>query len=128
MTVRTAVYADLDMKFTRNTSGDVTRDTDIDAVISSLSNIVATLQGGRRMLPEFAQDIWALLFDPMDEDTARILGERLLEAIDIWEDRVKVIRINIDPDWDSNQYNVSMEFRIKRLEEAQTIDFILFAQ
>ena len=48
------MYSDVDMELTRQTDGDVQKDTDTDAVINSLNNIIATLQGGRRMIPEFA--------------------------------------------------------------------------
>lgn len=123
-----AIYSDIDIDFTRATDGDLTKDDDVDAVINSLNNIVSTLQGSRRMLPEFAQDIWTLLFDPIDEETARLIGERILEAINVWEDRVEVRRVNMDPDYDANQYNISVDFRIKRLEEVKTIDFILYSQ
>ena len=123
-----AVFSDLDMEFTRATDGDIKKDSDVYAIVNSLNNIVSTMQGSRRMLPEFAQDIWNLLFDPIDEDTARLIGSRILEAIQVWEDRVEVRRVNIDPDYDANQYNISVDFRIKKLDEVKTIDFILYSQ
>lgn len=123
-----AVYSDIDMDIVRQTDGDLKKDTDVNAIVNSLNNIVSTMQGSRRMLPEFAQDIWNLLFDPIDEDTARLIGDRILEAIQIWEDRVEVRRVTIDPDYDSNQYNISVDFKIKKLEETKAINYILYAQ
>ncbi len=128
MVTRTSTYSDLDLELTKATDGDITRDIDIDAIINSLDNIVSTLQGGRRMLPEFAQDIWNLLFEPLDDDTARMIGERLLEAIQVWEDRVDVTLVDMTPMYDDNQYNVQVSFTIKPIEEILTIDFVLFAQ
>ena len=80
------------------------------------------------MIPEFAQDIWALLFEPLDAETARMIGERLLEAIQVWEDRVEVTRIDINPDYDNNLFRLRMNFRIKPIEEEETIEFVLFSQ
>jgi phage baseplate assembly protein W len=116
------------MELTEQTDGDLKRDDDVDAVINSLNNIIATLQGSRRMIPEFAQDIWNLLFEPLDEDTARMIGERLLEAVRVWDDRVEVTRIDIGPEYDQNLYTLRMNFRIKPIDVEQTIDFVLFTQ
>ncbi len=128
MAIRSSTYSDLDMSLEKATDGDVTKDIDINAIINSLDNIVSTMQGSRRMIPEFAQDLWNLLFDPLDEETARIIGERLLEAIQTWEDRIEISRIDITPDFDNNLYNIRMNFLIKGVEEETSIDFILFAQ
>lgn len=128
MAVRSSVYSDVDMSLSKQTDGDIQRDNDIDAIINSLNNIVATIQGSRRMIPEFAQDIWALLFEPLDTETARMIGERLLEAIQVWEDRVEVTRIDINPDYDNNLFSLRMNFKIKTVEEEETIEFVLFSQ
>lgn len=128
MTIRDFVYSDVDMELTRQTDGDIQKDKDIDAIKNSLDNIIASLQGSRRMLPEFAQDIWALLFEPMDEDTARMVGERILEGVRVWEDRVDVTSIDIDTNYDDNLYNLRLNFTIKPLSETQTVEFVLFTQ
>jgi len=128
MAVRGFVYSDVDMELTRQTDGDIQKDTDIEAIINSLNNIISTLQGSRRMLPEFAQDVWSLLFEPMDDDTARMIGERILEAVRIWEDRVEVTSIDIDTDYDTNLYNLRLNFTIKPLNDIQTVEFVLFTQ
>ena len=129
MARRTATWSDVDGQYGRQTDGDIKRMTDVDAVINSLNNIVATLKGTRRMLPEFAQDIYNLLFEPMDDTTARSIAEQILDGIKAWEDRVDVTRIDITPDYDGNLYRFSMSFAIKQLpEEQKTIDFVLYTQ
>ncbi len=128
MTIRSSIYSDVDIELSKATDGDITRDNDVDAIINSLNNIVSTMQGSRRFLPEFAQDLWSMLFEPLDEESARIIGERLLEAIITWEDRVEITKIDITPDFDQNLYNIRINFLIKPIEEETSIDFILFAQ
>lgn len=123
-----AMYSDLDMELTRQTDGDIQKDIDEQAIVNSLNNIISTLQGSRRMLPEFAQDVWSLLFEPLDEDTARMIAERILEAIRIWEDRVEVVYVDIDTDYDANLYNLTVSFKIKPFEEIKVIDFVLYTQ
>ena len=123
-----SVYSDFDIEMERQSDGDVKRDIDVAAIMNSLTNIVTTLQGSRRMVPEFATDLWALLFEPMSTEVARALGSQLLEAIKTWDNRVDVTAVTITPDYDQNQYNVSMTFTIKPLRVTETINFVLFSQ
>ena len=125
---RTAVYSDLDIELDKQNDGDLKRDTELDSIVNSLTNIVATLQGSRRMIPEFAQDLWALLFEPIDEQTSRLIGERILDAIIFWDDRVNVTNLRINPKYDDNRYDITLSFNIKAIKEERSIDFVLFAQ
>ena len=124
---RDFTYSDIDIELTKQTDGDVQKDIDIDAILNSLDNIIATLQGSRRMLPEFAQGVHQLLFEPITDETARAIGQTMLEGIRTWEDRVEIRGIDIEPKHDMNQYRIRMEFIIKPLEEEQTVEFVLFA-
>ena len=127
MARRDATWSDINANYERATDGDIKRETDVNAVINSLNNIVSTLKGTRRMLPEFAQEIHKLLFEPMDETTAREIAEEILEGIKSWEDRVNVTRVDIYPDYDNNLYRLSMSFDIKQMPEAsKQIDFVLY--
>jgi len=127
MARRTATWSDIDANYRKQTDGDILRRTDVDAVINSLNNIVSTLKGTRRMIPEFAQNIHRLLFEPMDDQTARAIGDEILEGIRSWEDRVKVTRIDITPDYDNNLYKFRVSFSIRLLPEIQkSIDFVLY--
>lgn len=125
---RDFVYSDFDIEMTKASDGDATKDKDVNAILNSLRNIVSTLQGSRRMLPEFAQDLWGLLFEPMDTETARSIGSQILEAVRTWENRVDVTAINIVPDYDNGIYRVSITFTIRPLRVEETIDFVLFSQ
>jgi phage baseplate assembly protein W len=126
--IRTAIYSDLDMELNKQTDGDFQRDTEINAVINSLENIVSTIQGSRRMLPEFAIDIHNLLFEPLDEKTAEMIGNRIVLAIETWEQRVEIIKLNIDVNYDQNLYNMNLEFILKPYDEVIVIDFVLMAE
>ena len=128
MTHRTSVYSDIDMELTRQTDGDFKKDKEIDAVINSLQNIISTLQGSRRMLPEFAIDIQRLLFEPLDERTARMIGNRIVLAIETWDSRIEIVELNIVTKYDENLYEMTLNFMIKPIREIRTIEFVLIAQ
>lgn len=125
---RTAVYSDVDITLIQQTDGDINRVTEINAIKNSINNIVSTLQGTRRMMPEFAIPLYEVLFDPMDDDTARIIGERILEGIEFWDDRIEITGINIEPKFELNEYRIKLNFKIRQTDIAESIDFVLSAE
>lgn len=126
MTVdQTYFWSDLDDKYGRQEDGDIQRDVDVAAIINSLRNIILTIQGERRMLPTFATNIWGLLFEPIDETTARLIAEGLLEAINIWETRITVTGFDIEPMPDNNYYRCRLKFTIVGRDDTQAVDFVL---
>ncbi len=121
-------YSDIDIFLEKQTDGDIQRDTDYDAIKNSLWNIISTIQGSRRMLPTFAMDIHKLLFEPIDAITADLIGNRLIDSIEVWDDRVTIDGLEIEPVYDDNMYRCRMRFQILGLESPQdsyTIKFIL---
>lgn len=125
MADQTFFWSDLDENYSKQEDGDIQRDTDVQAIFNSLRNIILTIQGERRMLPTFATNIWGLLFEPIDEVTARLIAEGLLESIRIWETRIEVTGFDIEPRPDQNFYRCRLNFTILGREDTQTIDFIL---
>jgi len=121
----TAVYSDIDIELTKQTDGDITKKTDLEAVKNSLNNIINTSKGSRRMLPEFGSDIHKLLFEPLDEITAHRIGENILNAIKMWEDRIDIIGFHVHANEDNNQYECHLSFTLKGAEIEEAIDFIL---
>ena len=126
----TAVYSDIDIELEMQTDGDVTRDTDEDAIINSLTNIINTMQGSRRMLPDFASNSQKLLFEPIDETTATLIRAHLIDAIVKWDDRVEIVAFHIEAFHDQNLYKCLLNFKIKDFPEqgtTRTLRFILRA-
>lgn len=124
-TSNTAVWSDIDIELTRQTDGDIVRNTDIDAILNSLKNIINTSQGSRRMLQAFAANLKGLLFEPLDEITARMIAENLIGSIRYWEDRIEITGFDIEPKYDKNQYNCRLLFNIVGSEEIEEIKFII---
>jgi phage baseplate assembly protein W len=120
-----AIYSDIDMELEAQSDGDVTRDTETEAVINAITNIINTRQGSRRMLPEFAVNIHDLIFEPMDDTTAYDLGNRIFSAIESWDDRVIIENVNVHQNFDKNQYEVTVDFRIQTSQITETVNIIL---
>ena len=123
------MWKDLDILLRKQQDGDLKVMTDEDAVVNSLSNIFGTMQGQRRMLPEFALPFFNILFEPIDEQTAYLIGNEMLSAIQKWEDRIEVLNVNVFPDEDNLQYIVTLTFKLRTsTSEPQTYTTILKQQ
>lgn len=122
------MWKDIDIELTKRQDGDILDKEDVDAVKNSLTNIFSTFQGSRRMLPEFALPIYKFLFEPMDEDTAREIGYLLLDTIIRWEDRLIIDKIKVIANFDQQQYEVFLTFRLKNSDTTETFEDILKIQ
>lgn len=118
-------WSDVFEEYSKQENGDMQRDTDVNAILNSLRNILMTVQGERRMLPTFASNSWGLLFEPIDEVTAKLIADGLLEAINVWESRIEVTGFDIEPRPDENYYRCRIKFTVEGSDETQTIDFVL---
>jgi len=130
MAIATAVYSDIDIELSIQADGDILRKTEADAIINSLNNIISTMQGARRMLPEFASTSQKLLFEPIDESTSNLIRNRLVDSILRWEDRVEIEKMYINPIHDQNMYKCLLKFKIKDFPEqvgSITLRFVLRA-
>lgn len=118
-------WSDFDIKLNTQTDGDITKKVDIDSVKNSILNIVSTITGQRVMLPTFAENGFDILFEPMDEMTARDLGERILNGILEWEDRIEIEELNVVANYDRNLYEFLLKFSIIGLNEQGELEFSL---
>ena len=125
MAIKDYVWSDYDEEMEKQNDGDIEQQTDVQAIINSLNNIIKTRPGERRMLPTFATNLWNVLFEPMDRTTARRLAEAVLEGIEIWEDRIDVTAFDIEPRYDQNVYSCRLSFVVVGSEVQQEIDFVL---
>ena len=106
-------YSDFDGLMGRQQDGDVQKDVDLEAIKNSLQNILSTTRGSRRMLPEFGGTIEEILFEPMDEITARRIANDILRQIQVWDNRIEILGIDMTVNYDYQQYEVDMTYAIK---------------
>ena len=125
MATKPSTWSDVQIDLDRQADGDIERDIDVQAILNSLTNIIMTIQGERRMLPTFASPIAGLLFEPIDEITAELLANFLIESIEFWEDRIELTGFDIEPVPDENIYRCRINFLVLGSDKVQNIDFIL---
>ncbi len=106
------MWRDISMDFEKNIDGDLAYMEENESIQNSLTNIWKTHQGTRRMLHPFASPSWGMLFEQMDDITARKLGELLMQSIEVWEDRIKVENLHVSASPDEGLYVVTLTYTI----------------
>lgn len=125
----TETYSDVDGRYLRNRqTSDLTKSVDVDAVRNSVKNILLTRKMERRMVPLFGASIEKLLFEPIDDLTAKKLGGAIIDELAYWEPRVVVTGINITGDEELMRYDVNVEYYIQSPNPSvDSIGFVLQA-
>lgn len=125
----TEIYSDIDGRYLKNKqTSDLTKSIDVDAVRNSVKNILLTRKMERRMVPLFGASIEKLLFEPIDDLTAKKLGGAIIDELAYWEPRVVVTGINITGDEELMRYDVNVEYYIQSPNPSvDSIGFVLQA-
>lgn len=125
-TVSGALYKDisLDLKinYTKNTQllkrreiKDIQASLDIGAIKNSLFNLFTTMPGQKILNPIYGLNLTQYLFVPISVTQAQIIGESIFTGIRRFEPRVQVRNINVETDYDNNQYNIFMVIDVPSL-------------
>ena len=127
------VYADLHMDFKLQSSlsnsylsdpgtqlKDVNIDYDVRAIETSIRNIFNTKPGEKILNPAFGLDLNQYLFEPISEDTAREIGNTILEQLPLYETRVILNSIDIVAKENNNEYIVTMSITVPELNNLYT--------
>ena len=97
-----------------------------NAIARSLRNLVFTDQGERFFEPELGGNIKSLLFENMDSLTASDVEDSISQTIRLQEPRVELIEVKATPNFDYNEMDVRLQYRIVGLElEPQQLEFAL---
>lgn len=108
-------YSDIDMSLTKDRSGDIQKNIELESVKNSIINICTTIQGHRVMLPEFAENGYNILFEPVNEENANELGSIIWDSIQRWDNRVELHRIDVNADNTNDEYQFYINFRVQNL-------------
>jgi phage baseplate assembly protein W len=122
------IWKDFNIELEKSLDGDIKAKTNADSIMESVKNICKTFQGSRRMVPEFALPIYGILFEPIDSETASEIGHLLLQAIEDWEDRIKVENVHVVAVPDENRYEILLKFIEKTSNERNVLNFVLEGQ
>ena len=96
------------------------------AIARSIRNIVFTLPGEKFFDQDFGSKISASLFENLDDISANIIAAEIRSSINIYEPRVELISVRLNPDYDSNAFNATIVYRIIGADvPPQELQFVL---
>ena len=97
-----------------------------NAISRSVRNLILTTQGERPFQPVLGSNVNNLLFDNMDKLTAAALKEEIRNTIENYEPRVELEDIIVDPNFDNNEFNVTIQYYIVGIDvPEQELSFVL---
>lgn len=97
---------------------------DLNAIKNSLRNLFNTLPGERILLPEYGADLRKFIFEPITEATASSIGRSISRAIEQWEPRVTLDRLDIVGVADQHEYNITLILIVPFLKGLLQLDTV----
>src|SRR5712691_7039252 len=87
---------------------------DDEAIRQSLLLLISTRPGERVMRPEYGCDLPRLVFSPNDDTTAGLAIHFVRQAVERWEPRVEVLRVdaNRDPE-EATRLAIVLDYRVR---------------
>ena len=117
-----STFKDLSVVFKKHpVTDDLVTVKDKVAIAQSISNLLQTNNGDRPFKPDIGSGIRELLFEQADWGTAAAISGRVRECLVKYEPRIKVLRVNADPDYNTNGFDVSIEYEILGRDDGRIV-------
>ena len=120
-------FKDLSVTFKKHpVTDDLVTVKDKAAIVQSITGLLLTMKGERPFQPELGCDIKRILFEPLDYASAGTIKKEVKETLDRYEPRIRIDRIDCEPDFNNNGYSVELHYTIVGREDAPiAVEFIL---
>ena len=106
-------FKDVSMSFKYNPlSGDLITLSNENAIARAVRNIVSTTPGEKFFDPDFGSSVGEILFENVDDITAVSIQDEIKNCLGNYEPRVELIDVFVDPNFDENQFDVTITYRI----------------
>lgn len=117
MAKATVVWSDLHHDLVVDAQGSIKKVINIDAVKTSIDNILRTSPGERVMLRDFGSDIKGMLFENINSNLADMVANDIKDSIAQWDNRVLINSISFESIADKNLVKVMLKFGVKGYED-----------
>ena len=106
-------FKDLSISFKFNPlSGDLIALKNENAIARAVRNIVSTTPGEKFFDPDFGSSVSEILFENVDDITAISIKDEIKNCLQNYEPRVELIDVKVNPNFDENQFDVIITYRI----------------
>ena len=125
VTVR-EVFSDFKTNFTIHpVSGDLARDTNLDAIKTSVKNLVLTNRFDRPFRPLLGSGVRENLFELFDALTEENIRDAIIETIENYEPRAELLDVQVNANEDRNNLEVNIIFRAVNNTKPTTLTVFL---
>ena len=106
-------FKDISMSFEVNPiNNDIIGVKNDTAIARSIRNLIFTVPGERFFNEDLGSGVSEILFDVLDDISASVIRDEIETTIIRFEPRVKLTDVNVKPDYDSNEFNVTIKYDI----------------
>ena len=96
------------------------------AIARSIRNLVLTGRGERFFNNDLGSRVNRILFESLDDISASAARDEIENTINLFEPRVNLISVDVEPNYDSNELNVTIRYRIVGIDaQPQQLSFAL---
>jgi hypothetical protein len=107
------IWSELDHRIIHDSQGAVKKAVNVDAVKSSILNILGTRRGERVMLPTFATALYDMVFEPINEELLDFIAREVKDNIEIWDNRVSVVGVDYYANHDLSEITLTINFMLR---------------
>tara|TARA_Y100001973_G_C5200290_1_gene337160 strand:- start:3115 stop:3516 length:402 start_codon:yes stop_codon:yes gene_type:complete len=120
-------FKDLSMSFKVNPlNDDLILLKNESAIARSIRNIVFTSPGEKPFNPDFGSNLSKILFELVDDIVAIDIKDEIETSIRNYEPRVELEEVDVEPDFDNNEFNVRINYKIVGIDvPPQQLEFVL---
>jgi phage baseplate assembly protein W len=95
---------------------------DDDSVRQAILLLIATVPGERVMRPEYGCYLNRLVFSPNDDTTAGLAIHYVRRAVERWEPRVDVVRLDAErPPQSPERLEIVLQYRVRATQRADEV-------
>jgi uncharacterized protein len=119
-------FRDLDLSFRINPfTKDLYLKTDEEAIKTAIKNLIKTKNFERPFHPEIGTQIHSLLFENNSAAVNIAMQRTIIDAIETYEPRVRIVNVSVKETPDMNDYEVNIVFTFKNVDKPITITTLL---
>ena len=120
-------FKDISMSFEVNPiNADIIGVKNDTAIARSIRNLVLTTPGERFFNEDLGSGVSEVLFDTVDDISSAVIRDEIEQTIIRFEPRVKLQDVKVDPDYDNNEFNVTVSYDIIGIDALpQQLNFAL---
>lgn len=117
-TSRLREYIDIDLSLAvKPTSGEVYKKTDAASVKQAIKTLVLSNRFEKPFRVDFGGDVRGQLFELADYGTDSIIESNIIESIERYEPRARILDLIVDLQPDRNSLSVTLKFEVVNTSE-----------